>query len=312
MPNWHEIGDEISKTGSPFDVIRRKYIKELSDYTGRNVIIYYSGWLQKATNGVEVNDADKNGLMTVIHQLDRASGLDLILHTPGGDTAATESIVDYLYSMFGNNIRAIVPQLAMSAGTMIACAANEIIMGAHSNLGPIDPQLGSIPAHGVVEEFTKAYEEIKAASINAASDPGNPTLLGIQQAKIAVWQPIIAKYSPALIGECEKAMTWSIDMVRDWLGRNMFESKPAAEKQRIIDGIITELGDHTVSKTHGRHLSIEKCREIGLNISKLEDDPTLQDLVLSVHHSCIHTLSSSNAVKIIENQNGIASIQCGK
>lgn len=73
--------------------------------------------------------------MTVIHQLDRNKGLDLILHTPGGDTAATESIVDYLHNMFGNNIRAIVPQLAMSAGTMIACSCKEIIMGLQSSLG---------------------------------------------------------------------------------------------------------------------------------------------------------------------------------
>lgn len=140
MPNWHEISEELKQAGSTFDVIRRKYIKELSQKTDRNVIIYYSGWLQKNNiEGLEVNDADKNGLMTVIHKLDRSKGLDLVLHTPGGDTAATESIVDYLHSMFGNDIRAIVPQLAMSAGTMIACSCKEIIMGQQSSLGPIDP-----------------------------------------------------------------------------------------------------------------------------------------------------------------------------
>ena len=64
--------------------------------------------------------------MTVIHELDRSLGLDLLLDTPGGETAATESLVDYLRSMFGSNMRAIVPQLAMSGGTMIACACNEI------------------------------------------------------------------------------------------------------------------------------------------------------------------------------------------
>ena len=48
---------------------------------------------------------------------------------------------------------------------------------------------------------------------------------------------------------------------------------------------------------------------IGLKIEKLEDDQTLQDLVLSVHHSCIHTLSETPSFKIIENQNGIAFIQ---
>jgi membrane-bound ClpP family serine protease len=58
--------------------------------------------------------------------------------------------------MFGTNIRAIIPQMAMSAGTMIALSTREIIMGKHSNLGPIDPQIAGIPAHGVIEEFNRA------------------------------------------------------------------------------------------------------------------------------------------------------------
>jgi membrane-bound ClpP family serine protease len=230
--------------------------------------------------------------MTVIHKLDRAKGLDLILHTPGGDTAATESIVDYLYSMFGNDIRAIVPQLAMSAGTMIACSCKEIVMGLQSSLGPIDPQFSGIPAHGIVEEFKRAYSEIKADPIAAA-----------------VWQPVIAKYNPTLIGECEKAIEWSENMVSEWLKRNMFNGLGAAEQLKAIDDVIKELGDHSVSKSHARHLSAKKCQEIGLKIVEMEKDSKLQDLILSVHHACIHTLGATNAFKIIENQDGIAFIQ---
>jgi membrane-bound ClpP family serine protease len=291
MPNWHEISEELKQAGSTFDLIRRKYIKELSQKTNRNVIIYYSGWLQKSNiEGLQVNDADKNGLMTVIHKLDKTKGLDLVLHTPGGDTAATESIVDYLHSKFGNDIRAIVPQLAMSAGTMIACSCKEIIMGLQSSLGPIDPQFGGIPAHGIVEEFNRALSEIKADPISAA-----------------VWQPIIAKYNPTMIGECEKAIDWSEKMVEDWLDRNMLSAEE--DKENKIQTIIKELGDHAVNKSHARHLSIQKCKDIGLKIVDLESDSELQELVLSVHHICIHTLSATNAFKIIENQNGIAFIQ---
>ena len=137
MPNWNEIHNEIEATGSTHDVVRRRYLSALHELTGRNAIVYYSGWLQKPNlPGVEINDADKNGFMSAIYQLDRNKGLDLVLHTPGGDTAATESLVDYLHSMFSTDIRAIVPQLAMSAGTMVACACREIIMGKHSSLGP--------------------------------------------------------------------------------------------------------------------------------------------------------------------------------
>jgi len=291
MPNWHEILGELKEAGSTHDVIRRKYIKKLSDYTKRNVIIYYSGWLQKPElSGLQVNDADKNGFMTVIHKMDRKIGLDLILHTPGGETAATESLVDYLKSMFNNDVRAIVPQLALSAGTMIACSCKEIVMGLQSSLGPIDPQFHGVPAHGIVEEFTRAFNEIKTNG-----------------AKAAVWQPILAKYSPTLIGECEKAIDWSEKMVKEWLLDNMLVSEP--DKVNKADNIIKELGDHALNKSHARHLSSTKCREIGLKIIQLEDDKELQDLVLSIHHSCIHTLSATNAYKIIENQNGIAFIQ---
>ena len=59
-------------------------------------------------------------MMATIHKMDRKKGLDLILHTPGGDMAATKSLVDYLRIMFEGNVRAIVPQIAMSGGTMIA------------------------------------------------------------------------------------------------------------------------------------------------------------------------------------------------
>lgn len=291
MANWNEILNEIQASGSTFDVVRRKYLKELYKLTGRNIIIYYSGWLQKpGVAGVELNDDDKNGFMNAIHGLDKSEGLDLLLHTPGGDTAATESLVDYLRSIFGTNIRAIIPQLALSAGTMIACACDEILMGKHSSLGPIDPQFQGIPAHGVIEEFRRAYDEIRS-----------------DQAKIAIWQPIIAKYHPTLIGECEKAIIWSKEMVEDWLISGMLKNEE--NNKQIIENIIKELSDHALTKSHARHISYSKAKDIGLKVSLLEDDPGLQKAVLSVHHSCIQTLSSTGAYKIIENQKGVAYIK---
>jgi ClpP class serine protease len=102
MPNWKELLEEVKAAGSTHDVIRRKYLERLHQATGRNVIVYYSGWLQKGdlqrqgVSGFSISDADKNGFMTAIHGMDRSKGLDLLLHTPGGDAAATESLVGYL------------------------------------------------------------------------------------------------------------------------------------------------------------------------------------------------------------------------
>lgn len=292
MPNWSDLVKEIGQLGNPYDILRRKYIKDLANYTERNVICYYSGFLQKPELGPSnsVNDSDKNGFMTAINGLDTGLGLDLILHTPGGDTAATESIVDYLWQIFTGDVRCFVPQMAMSAGTMIACSSKEIWMGKQSSLGPVDPQFNGIPAHGVMEEFQKAYDEI-------TTDPRT----------IPVWQPIIAKYSPAFLGECEKAVKWSNELVTEWLSRNMLKGKDGAED--IVNGIIKELVDHSVSYAHNRHLSYSKCKDIGLEVRELESDQDLQDKVLSVHHIYYHTLSSSPAFKIIENHKGKAFIQ---
>lgn len=296
MPNWHDILDEIKEAGSTHDLVRRKYLKRLASISGRSTIAYYSGWLQKPDlrpPHTIINDADKNGFMSVVHKVDRKKGLDLLLHTPGGDLAATESIVDYLRSMFDGDLRVIVPQIAMSAGTMMACAASCIVMGKQSNLGPIDPQIAGIPAHGVVEEFNTAWGEISKNNQRAI-----------------MWQPILNKYSPTLIGECQKALTWSDTLVRDWLGTGMFKGDAAAKAK--IDKIMSELGDHSINLNHSRHISLQKAKDIGLKIIELEGDPKLQDAVLSVHHAIIHTLSSSNAFKVIENHLGTAFIQAAQ
>lgn len=276
MPTWNDILKEIGAQPNAFDLIRRKYLKDLSDKTERNVIVYYSGWLQKgnlAQHGFrfDIVDSDKMGFMSTLNGLDREKGLDLVLHTPGGSIGATESIVHYLKSVFGNNIRCIIPQIAMSAGTMIACSCSEIIMGKHSNLGPIDPQINGKPTHGIIEEFNKAKAEIAASPQT-----------------IPVWQTILSKYSPTLIGECEKAIKWSESMVKDWLFANMFEGEDDAVVKS--EAIIKELGSHALTLSHDRHLAPDQLKDLGLKIIDLEDDQDLQDKVLSLHHSCIITL----------------------
>lgn len=293
MPSLNEIRDEIyAEDKADYDGVRHRYLKELSIHTGRNVIAYYSGWLNSPDYAeTAINDIDKNSFMATIYNLDRSKGLDLILHTPGGQISATESIVDYLHSMFDGDIRAIIPQIAMSAGTMIACSCNSIIMGKHSNLGPIDPQFGGLPAGAVIEEFEEALKQIK-------KDPDT----------VPLWQTIIGKYHPTFLGECEKAISWSDEIVKDWLVSCML--KDDDNKENIADTIVSGLSNHSETKTHSRHIHMKQCKDLGLHIIDLEDDQTLQDLVLSIHHSYMVAFSDiSGIMKIVENQNEIRNIQ---
>jgi len=299
MPNWRDVLQDIiarQRSGAEMaqravDLVRREYLAQLNQKTGRSVIAYYSGWLSKPdTPQAEINDEDKNGFMMAVHKLDRNAGLDLILHTPGGDIAATESIVDYLRRMFGKNIRAIVPQTAMSAGTMIACSCQEILMTRHANLGPIDPHLGGMPAYGLISEFRRALREIKKDS-----------------ATLYVWQPIIAQYRPTLLSQCENAIKWSNEFVREQLASVMFEGDPQAHK--LAAAIVKKLTDYTGNRTHRRHLHYDECRKIGLKVSLVEDDQELQDLVLTVHHCYMHSLMNSFSYKMIENHLGNAFVK---
>lgn len=299
MPNWNDVLKEIDQarnkhaheSQTSIDKIRHSYLEKLCTKTGRNVISYYSGFLSKPKiEQISIIDEDKNGFMMAIHGLDRKKGLDLILHTPGGDIAATESIVNYLHKMFDTDIRAIIPQIAMSAGTMLACSCKEIMMGKHSNLGPIDPHLGGIPAHGVIAEFKRACEEIK-------EDPG----------KAVIWAQIISKYHPTFLGQCENAITWSENFVLEQLKNVMFKDERDAHKK--ADSLTKKLGNYHDNKTHSRHIHIDECKKIGLKIIDLELDQDLQDLILTVHHCYMHSLMNTPAFKIIENHNGIAFVK---
>lgn len=298
MPGWNTVLGEIGKRQQDgrqaIDLVRRKYLKALHKHTGRNVIAYYSGWLNRPSNtpNLQVGDDDMNAFMASVHKLKREDGLDLILHTPGGDIAATESLVKYLWTMFDKDIRVIVPQLAMSAGTMIACSSREIIMGKQSSLGPIDPQIFGMPAQAILDEFQLAVDSIKA-------DPSSAPL----------WQQIISRYHPSFLVECVQAIRWSKEMVEAWLLENMFQNDPAHAQQ--AKDIVAFLSDHKSTATHSRHLPVSKCQEINLNVSMLEDDKELQDLVLTVHHAYMHTFSMSAAIKITENHLGVATVLMG-
>ena len=299
MPNWRDVLEEVNglrgqataAAQGSVDIVRRKYLKELFEYTGRNVIAYYSGWLSKP--GIaqqDITDEDKNGFMMPVHRLDRKKGLDLILHTPGGNVAATQSIVDYLHQMFGNNIRAIVPQIAMSAGTMLACSCRSIVMAKHSNLGPIDPHLSGVPAYGVLQEFRRAFREVKG-----------------DRSKAAIWQAVIGQYRPTFLGQCENAIKWSNAFVREQLTSVMFKGqKNANGKAR---NIVKRLTDYSGNKTHSRHLHYAECHAIKLRVEPLEADDKLQDLVLTVHHCYMHSLMNTSAFKMIENHQGSAFVK---
>ena len=298
MPSWGDVLRKLENSPSPLDEMRREYLKIMHQYTERNVIAYYSSFVQKPNiEGSAIDENDKNAFMQAVCGLDRDKGLDLILHTPGGQLAAAESLVLYLKELFGNDVRVFVPQIAMSAGTMIALSAKEIVMGKQSNLGPIDPQFGGMSCAGIIEEFEHACSDVSE----------NPALAN-------VWGPIISKYHPTFIGDCQKAIKWAEKMVKRWLLENMLSQEP--EKDVIAKEIVSKLSSHSETFSHSRHIHINELKNLGVKVMALEnfekrqigDCKDLQDCVLTIHHSYMQTFCNSNAIKIIECHSGNAMI----
>lgn len=233
--------------------------------------------------------------MEVCHGL-KSPDLDLILHSPGGSPEAAEAIVSYLRSRF-SNIRVIVPQLAMSAATMVACAANQIVLGKHSSLGPTDPQIlvptslgvRAAPAQAILNQFDLAQKE--------CADP----------TKLPAWLPMLSQYGPDLLVQCESALEMSRELVRKWLKSYMFSGK--ADREKRVESVSDWLADHMNFKSHARHIPREEIEKQQLSVIRLEEDQRFQDLVLSVFHATTHTVTGTPAVKIVENQNGRAFIK---
>ena len=295
MPSWEEVMREMKPhqdnigilvPGLTSDELRRKYTALLSEHTGRNVIVYYSGWLAGLDDDVGVNDNDMTGFVNAMQGLDTSRGLDLILHTPGGDPNAAEAIVHYLHSQFGNDIRVIVPHMAMSAGTMISCAAKSILMAQHSALGPVDPQIGGIPAYNIVKEFQDAKEDIDQ-NPNAAH----------------YWAIRLKKYLQAHAYLASDAIALANSLIGPWLRNYMFADYPKdQELKKRVDRIRDKLNSN--NKSHGRHFNYDFCRKLGLRVAALEADPQMYDLVMGVHNACIIATQFFGVSKLIENQLG--------
>jgi len=97
-----------------------------------------------------INIDDSEAVLRAIHMTDPDVPIDLVLHTPGGLVLASLQIARALKQHPGK-VTVFVPHYAMSGGTLISLAADEIVMSPHAVLGPVDPQLGEFPAASLVK-----------------------------------------------------------------------------------------------------------------------------------------------------------------
>jgi ClpP class serine protease len=127
---------------------------------------------------IDINDSEE--VLRAIQMTDEEIPLDIVLHTPGGLVLAALQIARAIHEHKAK-VTVFVPHYAMSGGTLIALAADEIIMSKHAVLGPIDPQIGELPAVSLV----KVVEQKPIARIDdetlAMADVGRKAIAQLKQ-----------------------------------------------------------------------------------------------------------------------------------
>ena len=186
---------------------------------------------------IDVNDSEE--VLRAIQMTDDDVPLDIILHTPGGLVLAALQIARAIQAHKGK-VTVFVPHYAMSGGTLIALAADEIVMCKHSVLGPIDPQIGQYPA----ASFIKVIEQ------KPISEVEDQTL-------------IMADIGRKAIQQLETAAT-------GLLSRHMEEDAATALATKLATGMWT----------HDYPISAEEARSLGLPISIDMPNEILQLMML--------------------------------
>lgn len=283
MLTYQELLDNI-KDGKQLYDIRLQLMKDIENHTGRKLIVYATD-AKKGMSTIEPDDIV--GFSDLIKGLE-GQPLDIFINSPGGSAEATEQIVNFLRSNF-RDIRFIVPNIAMSAATLMCLSGNEVLMDDRSSLGPIDPQIriptpsgpSWFPAQMIIDGFQKAQEEIKN-----------------DQRALPIFLPWLTYFVP-YIQICQNAISLSKELATRWLTAYMFLDHEGAEK------ISAYLSDHNLHKSHGRQIRIEDAIREGLKIKDMRVYNKLRELVWQLWCNIYFLFDKTMKAKIFENAYGI-------
>jgi ClpP class serine protease len=172
---------------------------------------------------IDVNDSEE--VLRAIRLTDPAVPLDIVLHTPGGLVLASFQIARAIHRHPGK-VTVFVPHYAMSGGTLIALAADEIVMSPDAVVGPVDPQVGQLPGASV----------LKAVARKPIAEVDDHTLI--------------------LADQAEKALVQVREGVRELLG-----DKLAPEKAEELARLLSQ-----GTWTHDFPITFEAARTFGLPV----------------------------------------------
>ena len=240
---------------------RQSFIREIEAETQRRLIVYYD-------NGNDgISQSDVAPFQELLLDCDNSCNIDLFIQSPGGDIDVAEKLVYMLRSRAGS-LRVIVAERAKSAATMMALAADEILMSSTSELGPIDPQMPFLnaagkyvyrPAGSFLDGLEAIKEEVKDNAAKGIAPELNPA-----------YYPLLSQIDTALLDSCTKAIARSKDFAAKWLKKYMLAGDD--EKASQIANSLVNVKKYS---SHGMVIDWEEAQGMGIKVKHLEADDAL-------------------------------------
>lgn len=273
---------------------RKRQLARLSELRGGRDVLVFAADLSKVQAPITIDYPDLLPISDQLANLQGRHGLDLILESPGGSGEVAEDIVRLLHDRY-DEVAVIVPGYAKSAGTIMAMAGDEILMGAISALGPIDAQLlwqGKIFSAGaLLEGMEKIKKEVEeTGTLNRA------------------YIPMLQAISPGELQSAENALDFAKILVRDWLAQYKFKNwdehrdgRPVTteEKSARAAEIADVLCNHRKWLTHRRSLRIPDLEAMGLRITDYSQTPELDDAITR-YYTLLQMTFASSMYKLFE------------
>jgi len=255
--------------------VRQEQIRAIEKRTGRCLIAFVAGAL------TSISSIDIPPFIDILDDIEPGSDLDLLLHTPGGDVDQAERIVLLCRKRVGAGaFRVIVPDSAKSAGTLIAIAADSIVMGEPSELGPIDPQV----------TITTARGEPMVRPAQSFLDGLNAIIEQAESGLSPAYFPLLDKLDPALIDFCQKALLRSEQFAEKFLTKHMLSDDP--EKAKEVAHTLNHANTHL---SHGAVIDAERAIALGLNVELLPYDDDLWQAYWRLYCDMRTALRESNS-----------------
>jgi len=239
---------------------RKSQLRRIAELRGRDVLVFAAD-LNKEIPLTSIGYGDILPISDLLSNL-KGTKLDLILETPGGSGEAAEDIVRLLHGRY-DDLGIIIPGWAKSAGTIMAMAANEIVMGPTSALGPIDAQLFWQGKRFSADALLEGMEKIK----KEVTDTGV-----LNKAYI----PILQGISPGELQSAENALNFAKNLVTQWLAQYKFKNwsthsgnaQPVTEEEKHFRAqeIADRLCDHRYWLTHNRSIKLDDLKSIPLRL----------------------------------------------